>query len=389
LHLIDLGIVNPIIVFASCCNQFAGCAGGGWHADISDLCLRAKDIAESIQLALRNRGHQVFFSHDDLPPGESFDERIQKAIGECEMLVFLVSPQSVAKGRYTLTELAFARGRWRSPRGRVLPVVVAPTPMESIPNYLKAVTLLEPEGNIAAETAAAVDRVRDPTRTRTILAFALLGVVTGLLTFLVYRYPFKPLMFSFGITPDKFDRPTTPLPGLIFGFLVAAAAYWYGTRDRMLLLVTLGFTVLAWILAFESTVVTYDQLEQFTKPASASRDAEPASTDSEEGTDSEPDKKLKEEDRHIPYLTGMSGVVGGLVGGFVTVFGVSVANRRFRRLESWVTTIAVATVLGTLLEAARFGENFGLLTLFVVWQAAVIALIASRLALGDELASDP
>jgi hypothetical protein len=42
-----------------------------------------------------------------------------------------------------------------------------------------------------------------------------------------------------------------------------------------------------------------------------------------------------------------------------------------------------------LLEAARFGENFGLLTLFVVWQAAVIALIASRLALGDELVSDP
>ena len=127
------------------------------------------DIAESIQLALRNRGHQVFFSHDDLPPGESFDERIQKSIGECELLVFLISPQSVAKGRYTLTELAFARSQWRSPRGRVLPVVVAPTPMESIPNYLKAVTLLEPEGNIAAETAAAVDRVRDPTRTRNVV----------------------------------------------------------------------------------------------------------------------------------------------------------------------------------------------------------------------------
>ena len=349
------------------------------------------DIAESIQLALRNRGHQVFFSHDDLPPGESFDERIQKSIGECELLVFLISPQSVAKGRYTLTELAFARSRWRSPRGRVLPVVVAPTPMESIPNYLKAVTLLEPEGNVAAETAAAVDRVRDPTRTRAILAFALLGAITGLLTYLVYRYPFKPLMFSFGITPDKFDRPTTPLPGMIFGCLVAVATYWYGTRDRLLLLVTLGFTVVAWILAFESTVVTYDQLHQFQKPASTSRDAEPASTDSEKGTDSEPDKPLilVKEDLHIPYLAGMSGIVGGLVGGFVTVFGVSISNRRFRRLESWATTIAVATLLGVLLEAARFLESFGLVILFVVWQAAVIALIASRLAYGDEVASDP
>jgi hypothetical protein len=54
-----------------------------------------------------------------------------------------------------------------------------------------------------------------------------------------------------------------------------------------------------------------------------------------------------------------------------------------------VTTIAIAAALGTLLEAVRFGETFGLVTLFVVWQAAVIALIASRLALGDELASDP
>ena len=347
------------------------------------------DIAESIQLALRNRGHQVFFSHDDLPAGESFDERIQKAIGECELLVFLVSPQSVAKGRYTLTELAFARGRWRSPRGRVLPVVVAPTPMESIPNYLKAVTLLEPEGNIAAETAAAVDRVRDPTRTRTILAFALLGVVTGLLTFLAYRYPFRPLAFSFVVPQDKFSRPSTPLPGIIFGFLVAAAAYWYGTRDRLLLVVAWGFTIVAWTLAFDSTYVTYDRLAQFQKPASISRDAE--TPDSEKGTDSEPDKPLIliKEDLQIPYLAGMSGIVGGLVGGFGTVLGVSIANRRFRRLESWVTTIAIAAALGTLLEAARFGETFGLVILFVVWQSAVIALIASRLAFGDELASDP
>ena len=347
------------------------------------------DIAESIQLALRNRGHQVFFSHDDLPPGESFDERIQKSIGECELLVFLISPQSVAKGRYTLTELAFARSQWRSPRGRVLPVVVAPTPMESIPNYLKAVTLLAPEGNIAAETAAAVDRVRDPTRTRTILAFALLGVVTGLLTFLAYRYPFRPLAFSFVVPQDKFSRPSTPLPGIIFGFLVAAAAYWYGTRDRLLLLVALGFTVVAWTLAFDATYVTYDRLAQFQKPASISRDAE--TPDSEKGADSEPDKPLilVKEDLQIPYLAGMSGIVGGLVGGFGTVLGVSIANRRFRRLESWVTTIAIAAVLGTLLEAARFGETFGLLTLFVVWQSAVIALIASRLAFGDEAAADP
>jgi hypothetical protein len=43
-----------------------------------------------------------------------------------------------------------------------------------------------------------------------------------------------------------------------------------------------------------------------------------------------------------------------------------------------VTTIAVATSLGVLLEAARFLESFGLVILFVVWQAAVIALAGVR-----------
>src|SRR5262249_40843904 len=150
-----------------------------------------------------------------------------------------------------------------------------------------------------------------------------------------------------------------PLPGLIFGLLVAAAAYWYGTRDRLLLLVALAFTIVAWTLAYDSTFVVYDRLYQFQKPAPISRDAEAA--DSEKVIDSEPDKKLKEEDLHIPYLGGLSGIVGGLVGGFSTVLGVSIANRRFRRLESWVTTIAVAAILGTLLEVVRFGETFGLL----------------------------
>ena len=78
-----------------------------------------QNVADSILLALRNRGHEVFFSHDDLPPGESFDARIQKAIAKTDLLVFLVSPESVTKGRYTLTELSFARDQWPSPRGRV------------------------------------------------------------------------------------------------------------------------------------------------------------------------------------------------------------------------------------------------------------------------------
>src|SRR5580698_5089227 len=118
-----------------------------------------ESTADQIAQSLRNRDYDVFFSHDDLPPGDSFDTRVESAISKSDFMVFLISPQSVTRGRYTLTEMGFARSKWPNPSRRVLPVMAAPTPLESVPNYLKAVTILEPEGNIAAETRAAVDRI--------------------------------------------------------------------------------------------------------------------------------------------------------------------------------------------------------------------------------------
>jgi hypothetical protein len=40
------------------------------------------------------------------------------------------------------------------------------TPLERAPTYLKAITILEPNGNVAAETSAAVDemQLRNPWR---------------------------------------------------------------------------------------------------------------------------------------------------------------------------------------------------------------------------------
>jgi hypothetical protein len=110
--------------------------------------------ADAITLRLREAGHQVFFDKDDLPPGESYDDRIRRALSDADGLIFLVSPESVAPGRYTLTEMGFARERWPNPSRRVLPVMVAATPYKDVPEYLKAVTVLEPQGNVVAETVA-------------------------------------------------------------------------------------------------------------------------------------------------------------------------------------------------------------------------------------------
>lgn len=116
-----------------------------------------RDTAEEIELALRGSGHSVFFDRASLPPGGEFHARIRDAVRRCDAFVFLVSPHSIAQGGYARTELKFARERWESPADRVLPVIVGKLPWEDIPAYLRSVTVLEPEGNVAAEVADAID----------------------------------------------------------------------------------------------------------------------------------------------------------------------------------------------------------------------------------------
>ena len=117
-----------------------------------------RQAAESIALALREQGIQVFFDRTDLPPGESFDARIRQAVQRADLLIFLLSPYAIDAGSYTLNELAIAQSVWPSPDRRVLPVVLGETPLDQIPPYLRAVTLFQPEGNITAAVAEAVDR---------------------------------------------------------------------------------------------------------------------------------------------------------------------------------------------------------------------------------------
>src|SRR5262245_41343602 len=115
--------------------------------------------AYCIAMVLRGQGLSVFFDRDHLQPGSGYDAEIRKAIDGASLFVFLISPQSIADGRYTLTELAFAQQKWAHPAGRVLPVVVARTDMRRLPPYLGTVTALEPHGNVAAEVASHVARM--------------------------------------------------------------------------------------------------------------------------------------------------------------------------------------------------------------------------------------
>ncbi|HEX5767233.1 MAG TPA: toll/interleukin-1 receptor domain-containing protein, partial [Burkholderiales bacterium] len=120
------------------------------------------ETAARIELSLKGEGYAVFRDRSALPPGESFDARIRAAIEESELFVFLISPDSVTPGRYTLTELKFAEQKWAHPAGRVLPVLAEATPHEAIPAFLRAVSILKPRGNLVAEVAAEVARLTAP-----------------------------------------------------------------------------------------------------------------------------------------------------------------------------------------------------------------------------------
>jgi tetratricopeptide (TPR) repeat protein len=137
-----------------------------------------RSLAEEIVLALRAEGHRVFFDRAELTDGDTYNAPLREGIEACDLLVFLVSPESVQPGRYTLTEVGLAEKKWPAPAGHVLPVMVRPTETAAIPAYLRSVVMLRPAGSIPAEVVTAVDRLLKPRWQRWLRRYA---VVLGLL----------------------------------------------------------------------------------------------------------------------------------------------------------------------------------------------------------------
>jgi len=140
-----------------------------------------RDIADRIAVGLRQEGFSVFFDRDQLPPGGGYDTRIRKAIKQSDLFIFLISPESISENAYALTEMGFARERWKNPTGHVLPVFIAETNLGAVPAYLRSVTILQPEGDAVAEVLASVSRLKTKHRRKlTIVAVCLIATVTFL-----------------------------------------------------------------------------------------------------------------------------------------------------------------------------------------------------------------
>jgi len=92
------------------------------------LSYAAKDrnLAEAVSLALRAQGHTLFFDRTDLPPGEEYDVRIRRGIEKSQLFVFLLSPDAVDAGSYTLTELGIAQEFGGTPQEKSCPSSFVP-----------------------------------------------------------------------------------------------------------------------------------------------------------------------------------------------------------------------------------------------------------------------
>lgn len=140
-----------------------------------------REVARSVERALTEQGHDVFFDRDDLPPGEEYHARIRRAIEESDLLVLLVTPDAVDAGSYTLSEVDVAERAWRRAGGRLLPVMVRPTPIESLPHFVRSVTVLDATGHVPATVAAAVHRLQRARRRRRLVTAGGLAAALALI----------------------------------------------------------------------------------------------------------------------------------------------------------------------------------------------------------------
>ena len=171
-----------------------------------------KDAAAEITAALEGEGHEVFLDQDDLSTGDPFAGPIRRALRHAHLFIFLISPSSVEHGRYTLSELELARDRWKSSRGRILPVMLRETPIEQLPPFLRTLHILDPKGNLIAELSQKVAVMADR-RCRTIYA----GISAVLLLAAVAFWFLKPEQAKVTTPEEKPEPALVCTPVLVVG----------------------------------------------------------------------------------------------------------------------------------------------------------------------------
>lgn len=112
--------------------------------------------AQQLYFALANLEHNVFFDKKTLSPGDEYNFKIIDAIRGSDFAVLLLSPDFFADNSYCRTELKIIQSNWPVPKGKIFPVIVRGVPFDILPDYIKSVTIMTPQGNLVAETVQVI-----------------------------------------------------------------------------------------------------------------------------------------------------------------------------------------------------------------------------------------
>lgn len=383
------------ILIDSAHERSKGAFGGARMRIFLSYATEQKNVAEPIAFSLRSRGHHVFLDKDDLPPGQTFDDQIQKAVESSDILIFLVSPTSVAKGRYTRTELEFARAVWRHPANRVLPVMIEPTPIADVPTFLKGVTILEPHGNTTAEVAAAVERFRGGSHASKQFwlstAAALISLVVG-----------------FTLSQPIFERFPTASDYLFFEIILAFAFGSACATVAMLLLqarrhplaliaaFSIAFGTVVFTTSLSDTLLGKGVLKEIDTSA-FSIDNTMVGDEAWKATQiqnlTEGQRAAVEQARSVNELFGLANMlVGSAIVGFLWVLGLlagcSISAPELRSATRWIASLAAGALLalgmipiGSLTAQLNIGL-WSFLLPFALLVASTIGLMAYWMARG-------
>ena len=146
-----------------------------------------REAANAIYLALAEQGHKVFFDRRDLAAADPFHNSIRAAIERAQLIIFLISPDAVDAGSYTLSELEIGQ----KAGVKILPVMLRQTEIATLPVVLRSITFYQPEGDVAAGVAAEVHRIARERKRKRLKSLGLALTAASVVAVVLYALYFR------------------------------------------------------------------------------------------------------------------------------------------------------------------------------------------------------
>ena len=160
------------------------------------------DLAARLAHSLKDAGDDVFWDRESLPVGEAYDRLIREAIQGSDVFVFLLDPAAVSHGSYALAELNIAERASADSEMKVLPVMVSAIDFDSLPPFLRSITVLQPRGDVLAEALAAVADLRQENQRQQVSVSVMVTNSGWLLNLQILDFHPREIFYRFGEDPD-------------------------------------------------------------------------------------------------------------------------------------------------------------------------------------------